>query len=136
MLDGEGGEAVPTFGQLLLVGVGLEARVGVATWDMVYDMFSPPRGGARPSRVHTPPPVPLPLRPRHLPRHRARGGYLDVEWGVPDGGREGGFNGRGRGGDVVTHKYASVRARVPWLRSPTESWDQSPLAHRYPSDPD
>ena len=42
LLDGEGGEEVPTFGQLLLFGVGLEARVGLATRDMVDDTFSPP----------------------------------------------------------------------------------------------
>ena len=42
LLDGEGGEGVPTFGQLLLLGVGLEARVGLATRDMVDDIFSPP----------------------------------------------------------------------------------------------
>ena len=63
LLDGEGGEDVPIFGQLLQFGVGLEARVGLATRDMVDDIFSPPRGGARPTRVHTQPQVPLPLRP-------------------------------------------------------------------------
>ena len=42
LLDGEGGEDVPPFGQLLLLGVGLEARVGLATRDMVDDVFSPP----------------------------------------------------------------------------------------------
>ena len=42
LLDGEGGEDVPTFGQLLLLGVGLEARVVSATKDMVDDIFSPP----------------------------------------------------------------------------------------------
>ena len=42
LLDREGGEDVPTFGQLLLLGVGLEARVGLATRDMVDDVFSPP----------------------------------------------------------------------------------------------
>ena len=42
LLDGEGGEDVPTFGQLLLLGVGLVARVGLATRDMVDDVFSPP----------------------------------------------------------------------------------------------
>ena len=76
LLDGEGGEDVSTFVQLLLFGVGLEARVRLATRIMADDIFSPPRGGARPPRVHTPPPVPLPLRPRHLPRHCARGGHL------------------------------------------------------------
>ena len=108
LLDGEGGEDVPTFGQLLLLGVGLEARVGLATRDMVDDIFSPPEvEPAPPPRVHTPPPVPLPLRPRHLPRPRARGGHLDVEWGVRDGGHEGGFNGRGRGGDEGTWGYTA-----------------------------
>ena len=33
---------MPTFGQLLLLGVGLEARVGLSTRDMVDDIFSPP----------------------------------------------------------------------------------------------
>ena len=33
---------MPTFGQLLLLGVGLEARVGLAIPDMVDDVFSPP----------------------------------------------------------------------------------------------
>ena len=33
---------MPTFGQLLLLGVGLEARVGLATRDMVDDIFNPP----------------------------------------------------------------------------------------------
>ena len=42
LLDGEGGEDVPTFGQLLLLGVGLEAPVVLATWQMVDDIFSPP----------------------------------------------------------------------------------------------
>ena len=42
LLDGEGGEDVPIFGQLLLLGVGLEARVGLAIPDMVEDIFSPP----------------------------------------------------------------------------------------------
>ena len=32
----------PTFGQMLLFGVGLEARPGLATPDMVDDVFSPP----------------------------------------------------------------------------------------------
>ena len=114
LLDGEGGEDVPTFGQLLLLGVGLEARVGLATRDMVDDVFCPPRGGARPPRVHTPPSGPEPLLPRHLPRHRARGGNLDVEWGVRDAGREGGLDGQGRGGDVGTWGYtAPPRARPP-----------------------
>ena len=36
------GEDVPTFGQLLLLGVGLEARVGLASRDVVDDVFSPP----------------------------------------------------------------------------------------------
>ena len=36
------GEDVPTFGQLLLLGVGLEARVGLANRDVVDDVFSPP----------------------------------------------------------------------------------------------
>ena len=42
LLDREGGEDMPTFGQLLLLGVGLEARVRLATRDMVDDIFSPP----------------------------------------------------------------------------------------------
>ena len=33
--------------------------------------LQPPRGAARPPGVHTPSPVPLLLRARHLPRHRA-----------------------------------------------------------------
>ena len=33
---------MPTFGQLLLLGVGLEVWVGLATRDMVDDIFSPP----------------------------------------------------------------------------------------------
>ena len=33
---------MPTFGQLLLLGVGLEARVGLANRDVVDDVFSPP----------------------------------------------------------------------------------------------
>ena len=33
--------------------------------------LSAPRGATRPPGVHTPSPVPLPLRARHLPRHRA-----------------------------------------------------------------
>ena len=41
-----------------------------------------PRGAARPPGVHTPSPVPLPLRARHLPRHRARGENPPVERGV------------------------------------------------------
>ena len=41
LLDGDGGEDVRTFGQLLL-GVRLEARVGLATRDMVDDVLSPP----------------------------------------------------------------------------------------------
>ena len=36
------GEDVATFGQLLLLGVGLEARVGLANRDVVDDVFSPP----------------------------------------------------------------------------------------------
>ena len=32
LLDWVGGEDVPTFGQLLLLGVGSEARVGLAWW--------------------------------------------------------------------------------------------------------
>ena len=36
------GEDVPTFGQLLLFGVGLEARVGLANRDVVDNVFSPP----------------------------------------------------------------------------------------------
>ena len=36
------GEDVPTFGQLLLLGVGLEARVGLAIREVVDDVFSPP----------------------------------------------------------------------------------------------
>ena len=63
LLDGEGGEDMPTFGQLLLLGVGLEAWVGLATRDMVDDVFSPPSWSQPPPRVHTPPPVPEPLRP-------------------------------------------------------------------------
>ena len=42
LLDGEGGEDVPTFGQLLLLGVGLEAPVRLATREMVDDIFGPP----------------------------------------------------------------------------------------------
>ena len=76
------GEDVPTFGQLLLLGVGLEARVGLASREVVDEVFSPPRGVARPPGVHTPSPVPLALRARHLPRHRARGGNPYVERGV------------------------------------------------------
>ena len=116
MLDGEGGEEVPTFGQLLLLGVGLESRVGLATRDMVDDNFRPPEVEiAPPPRVHTRPPVPLPLRPRHLPRHRARGRHLDVEWGVRDRGCEGACNGRGRGGDVGTWGYTAPHAPFPRL---------------------
>ena len=37
------GEDVPTFGQLLLLGVGLEAGVGLASRDVVDDVFSPPK---------------------------------------------------------------------------------------------
>ena len=48
LLEWGGGEDVPTFGQLLLLGVGLEARVGLANRDVVADVFSPPRGAARP----------------------------------------------------------------------------------------
>ena len=33
---------MPTFGQLLLLGVGLEARVGLGSRDVVEDVFSPP----------------------------------------------------------------------------------------------
>ena len=62
---------------------------------------APPRGGAR-APVCTHHPLFLPLRPRNLPRHRARGGHLDLEWGARDEGHEGGFNGRRRGGDVGT----------------------------------
>ena len=36
------GEDVPTFRQLLLLGIGLEARVGLASRDVVGDVFSPP----------------------------------------------------------------------------------------------
>ena len=36
------GEDVPTFGQLFLLGVGLEAMVGLASWDVVDDVLSPP----------------------------------------------------------------------------------------------
>ena len=106
---------MPTFGQLLLLGVGLEARAGLATRDMVDDVFSPPEVEPGPPCVHTPPPVPEPLRPRHLRRHRARGGNLDVEWGVREGGREGGFDGRGRGGDVGTWGYTAPHAPGPRL---------------------
>ena len=68
-----------------------------------------------PPRVHRPPPVPELLRPRHLPRHRARGGNVDVGWGERDGGREGGFNGRGREGDVGTWGYtAPMRPAPAW----------------------
>ena len=77
--------------------------------------LQPPRGGARPPRVHTPPPNPLLPRPRHLPRHRARGGHLDVEWGVRDVGREGGFNGRGRGGDIGAWSYTAPHTSCPRL---------------------
>ena len=42
LLDREGVEDVPTFGQLLLLGVGLEARVGPAALNMVDDVFIPP----------------------------------------------------------------------------------------------
>ena len=45
---------VPTFGQLLLLGVGLEARVGLATRDMVDDIFNPP-----PPEVELAPPPPV-----------------------------------------------------------------------------
>ena len=48
VLDGEGGEDVPTCGQLLLLGVGLKARVGLATRDMVDDIFSRPEVEASP----------------------------------------------------------------------------------------
>ena len=48
LLNGEGGGAVPTFGQLLLLGVGLQARVGLATRDVVDDVFSPPKGDPAP----------------------------------------------------------------------------------------
>ena len=37
------GEDVPTFGQLLMLVVGLEARVGLANRDVVDDVFSPPK---------------------------------------------------------------------------------------------
>ena len=43
LLHGEGGEDMPTFGQLLLFRIGLEARVKLATRDMVDDIFSPPQ---------------------------------------------------------------------------------------------
>ena len=43
------------FGQLLLLGVGLEARVGLATPDMVDDVFSPPRWSQAPPCAHTTP---------------------------------------------------------------------------------
>ena len=77
------GEDVPTFGQLLLLGVRLEARVGLASREVVDDVFNPPpEVQPGPPGVHTPSPVPLPLRARHLPRHRARGGNLYVERGV------------------------------------------------------
>ena len=63
LLDGEGGEDMRTFGQLLLLGVGLEARVASPTPDMVDDVLSPPpRWSQAPPRVHTPPPLPEPLR--------------------------------------------------------------------------
>ena len=115
LLDGEGGEDVPTFGQLLLLGVALEARVGLANPDMVDDVFSPPEVEPRPPGVHTPPPLLEPLRPPHLPRHRPRGGNLDVEWGVRDGGREGGLDGQGRGGHVGTWGYTAPHAPGPRL---------------------
>ena len=38
-----------------------------------------------------------------------------MEWGVRDGGREGGFDGRGRGGDVGTGGYAAPHASGPRL---------------------
>ena len=49
LLDGERGEDMPTFGQPLLLGVGLEARVGLATRDMVDNIFSPPEVERGPS---------------------------------------------------------------------------------------
>ena len=33
----------------------------------------------------------------------------------------------------ITHKYAGVRPRAPWLESPMESWVQLPAAHGYAS---
>ena len=51
VLDGEGVEDVPTFGQMLLLGVGLGAPVVLSTRDMVDDIFSPPE-------VEPPPPPP------------------------------------------------------------------------------
>ena len=42
MLEWGVGEDVPTFGQLLLLGVGLEARPGLASRDVVDTVFSPP----------------------------------------------------------------------------------------------
>ena len=109
------GQDVPTFGQLLLLGVGLEARVGLASREVVDDVFSPPRGAARPPGVHTPSPVPLPLRAGHLPRHRAPGGNPYVERGVRDGGGEGGLDGRGRRGDMGTWGYDAPHAPGPRL---------------------
>ena len=44
---------MPTFGQLLLLGVGLEARVGLANWDVVDDVFSPPEVSQAPRCAHT-----------------------------------------------------------------------------------
>ena len=53
--DGEGGEDVATFGQLLLLGVALEARLGLATRDMVDDVFGPPEVELGPPvRTHHP----------------------------------------------------------------------------------
>ena len=61
LLDGEGREDLPIFGQLLVLGVGLEPPVGVATREMVDDIFSPlevelPQTPRRP--FPEPPPAP------------------------------------------------------------------------------
>ena len=55
LLDGEGGEDMPIFGQLLLLGVGLEAPVGLATRDLADDIFSPLRCSQAPPCAHTTP---------------------------------------------------------------------------------
>ena len=92
----------------------LDWRLGwgwpTGTW---WPRLQPPGGAAKPPGVHTPSPVPLPLRARHLPRHRAQGGNPPVERGVRDGGGGGGLDGRGRGCDVGTWGYAAPHAPGP-----------------------
>ena len=109
------GEDVPTFGQLLLLGVGLEAGVGLANRDVVGDVFSP-------SEVEPGPPV-CTNHPMFLSRSAhgispvtvRKGEILLLERGVRDGGGEGRLDGRGSGGDVGTWGYAAPHAPGPRL---------------------